>query len=64
MPGGRLADVCGVAQDGGMFRLLKYLPVIIPIVSKFVKSPKGQRMIQDAKSRIGRRNGGTTSRGR
>ncbi|MET0990690.1 MAG: hypothetical protein ABWY54_08595 [Glaciihabitans sp.] len=35
-----------------MFRLLKYAPIVIPIVSKFVKSPRGQRMIQNAKSRI------------
>lgn len=64
MPGSRLVAARPVAQNGGMFRLLKYLPVIIPVVSKFVKSPRGQRMIQDAKSRINRRGGGTASRGR
>jgi hypothetical protein len=44
-----------------MFRLLKYAPVIIPIVSKFVKSPRGQRMIQSAKSRINNRSRGNGS---
>jgi hypothetical protein len=47
-----------------MVRLLKYLPVVIPIVAKFVKSPRGQRMIQSAKSRVSNRSGGSTSRGR
>jgi len=48
-----------------MFRVLKYLPVIIPVVSKFVKSPRGQRMVQSAKSRINRRGtNGSTSTGR
>ena len=61
MPGRQLAAVRPVAQDGCMFRLLKYLPVIIPVVSKFVKSPRGQRMLQSAKSRIGRGNTGTSS---
>jgi hypothetical protein len=64
MPVGQLAAVSAVAQDGNMFRLLKYLPVIIPVVSKFVKSPRGQRMIQSAKSRIGRRGNGTASNAR
>jgi len=53
-----------VAQNEGMFRLLKYLPVVIPIVSKFVKSPRGQRMVQSAKTRISNRTGRPTSGGR
>ena len=44
-----------------MFRLLKYLPVVIPIVSKFVKSPRGPRMIQEAKNRVNRRRGGPST---
>jgi len=47
-----------------MFRLLKYAPVIIPLVSKFVKSPRGQRMIAQAKSRLGGTNGAPPAAGR
>ena len=64
MPGSQLATPRSSAHNGGMVRLLKYLPVVIPIVAKFVKSPRGQRMIQSAKSRVSNRNGGPTSRGR
>ena len=51
-------------SDHPMFRLLKYAPIVIPMVVKFVKSPRGQRMIQSAKSRVSNRSGGPTSRGR
>ena len=64
MPGAQLAAPLPAAHNGGMVRLLKYLPVVIPIVAKFVKSPRGQRMIQSAKSRVSNRSGGPTSRGR
>jgi len=64
MPGSQLATPRSSAHNGGMVRLLKYLPVVIPIVAKFVKSPRGQRVIQSAKSRVSNRSGGPTSRGR
>jgi hypothetical protein len=41
-----------------MFRLLKYLPVIIPVVTKFVKSPAGQKAIATAKAQIAAKRGG------
>jgi hypothetical protein len=43
-----------------MFRLLKFLPVIIPVVTKFVKSPQGQRAIAKARKSLDARKGGTT----
>lgn len=45
-----------------MFRLLKYAPLVIPVVSKFVKSPQGQRLIAKAKTRLSGSNGGSTGR--
>ena len=42
-----------------MNRLLKLLPVLIPIATKFVKSPQGQRTIAKVKASIqAKRNGG------
>jgi hypothetical protein len=42
-----------------MFRLLKYAPIVIPMVMKFVKSPRGQRAINEVRTRVqGRGNGG------
>jgi hypothetical protein len=40
-----------------MFRLLKYIPVVLPLISKFVKSPRGQKAIADVRARISRKNG-------
>lgn len=39
-----------------MFRLLKYLPVIIPVVTKFVKSPQGKAAIAKARAKLQQRN--------
>jgi hypothetical protein len=44
-----------------MLRLIKYAAVAVPIVTKFAKSPRGQRMIASAKSRLGGK--GTTGAG-
>ena len=35
-----------------MFRLLKYLPVIIPVVQKFLQSPQGKRAVAKAKAKL------------
>jgi hypothetical protein len=35
-----------------MFRLLKYAPVVLPVIIKFVKSPQGQRAIASARARL------------
>jgi hypothetical protein len=46
-----------------MFRLLKYAPVIIPLVSKAVKSPQGQRALAKVKASIqAKRNGSAGGR--
>jgi hypothetical protein len=45
-----------------MFRLLKYLPVVIPVVTKYVKSPSGQRAIAKARKSFDARKGGTAKR--
>ena len=44
-----------------MFRLLKYAPVVIPLVLKFVKSPRGQRAINDVRTRVQNRRSGPTN---
>jgi hypothetical protein len=44
-----------------MFRLLKYAPVVIPLVMKFVRSPRGQRAINDVRTRVQNRKSGPTS---
>lgn len=46
-----------------MIRLLKFLPVLIPIASKLVKSPQGQRAIASLRARLARR-GGSGAQGR
>jgi len=33
-----------------MFRYLKYLPVIIPVVRKFLRSPQGQKALRKART--------------
>ncbi|MBB5844347.1 hypothetical protein HD599_002670 [Conyzicola lurida] len=44
-----------------MFRLLKYAPAAIALVSKFVKSPSGQRAIAKVRAQVAARRGrGTT----
>ena len=35
-----------------MFRLLKYAPIVIPMVVKFAKSPRGQRTIASVRTRV------------
>jgi len=46
-----------------MFRLLKYAPIVIPMVVKFVKSPRGQRTIASVRTRVqGLGNGPTKPR--
>jgi len=41
-----------------MFRFIKFAAVAVPVVAKFVKSPRGQKILASAKSRLGGR--GTT----
>ena len=42
-----------------MFRLLKYAPLAFAAANKFVKSPTGQRTINNVKARVNaKRNGG------
>ena len=38
-----------------MFRLLKYLPIIIPVVSKFLKSPQGKAAVAKARTTLQQR---------
>jgi hypothetical protein len=33
-----------------MFRYLKYLPVVIPVVKKFLRSPQGQKALAKART--------------
>jgi hypothetical protein len=33
-----------------MFRYIKYLPVIIPVVRKFLRSPQGQKALAKART--------------
>jgi len=40
-----------------MFRLLKYAPIVIPVVMKFVRSPRGQRTINSVRTRVQGRGG-------
>lgn len=45
-----------------MLRLLKFVPVILPIIAKFVRSPRGQKVIADLRRRIAKGgNSGPTS---
>jgi len=39
-------------SDHPMFRLLKYAPIVIPVVMKFVRSPRGQRTINSVRTRV------------
>jgi hypothetical protein len=41
-----------------MLRFIKFAAVAVPVVAKFVKSPRGQKLVASAKSRLGNR--GTT----
>jgi hypothetical protein len=45
-------------SDALMFRFIKLAVVAVPVVTKFVKSPRGQKLVASAKSRLGGR--GTT----
>lgn len=45
-----------------MLRLLRFLPVMLPIVAKAVKSPQGQKVIADARRRISAKRNGSTTR--
>jgi hypothetical protein len=48
-----------------MLRLLKFLPVLLPLVAKVVKSPQGQKVVADARRKIAaKRNGGSTGSAR
>ncbi|WP_411699113.1 hypothetical protein [Conyzicola sp.] len=42
-----------------MFRLLKYVPIVLPIVTKAVKSPQGQRALAKVKASIQAKRNGT-----
>ena len=33
-----------------MFRYLKYLPVVIPVVKKFLRSPQGQKALRKGRT--------------
>ncbi|HSP75662.1 MAG TPA: hypothetical protein VLO31_05550 [Cryobacterium sp.] len=44
-----------------MARLLKYVPVVLALVTKYLRSPKGQALIQKVRSsRLRPRNAGNT----
>ncbi|MET4583129.1 hypothetical protein ABIE21_002648 [Conyzicola nivalis] len=47
-----------------MLRFIKFAVVAVPVVTKFVKSPRGQKLVASAKSRLGGRSTpGTTGAG-
>jgi hypothetical protein len=45
-----------------MFRLLKYAPVVLPVIIKFVKSPQGQRAIASARARLSKGSSAATTK--
>jgi hypothetical protein len=44
-----------------MFRILKYAAVAVPVISRFLKSPRGKKLMARAKAKLG---GSNTSRTR
>ncbi len=47
-----------------MLRFIKFAVVAVPVVTKFVKSPRGQKLVASAKSRLGGRSTPGASTGR
>jgi len=43
-----------------MFRILKFAAVAVPVISRFLKSPRGQKLMASAKARV---NGGNKAAG-
>jgi hypothetical protein len=35
-----------------MFRILKYAAVAVPVISRFLKSPRGKKLVASAKAKI------------
>lgn len=50
------------ARTNTMIRLLKYAPIVVPLVIKAVKSPRGQRVIADVRARVQNRGDKPTGR--
>jgi hypothetical protein len=44
-----------------MFRYVKYLPVIIPVVKKFLQSPQGKKALAKARTLIQSRGKGNST---
>jgi hypothetical protein len=44
-----------------VFRYIKYLPVIIPVVKKFLNSPQGKKALAKARTLIQQRGSGNGS---
>ncbi|MBG6054078.1 hypothetical protein IWX81_000468 [Salinibacterium sp. CAN_S4] len=61
-PSGRLLPRLTESDRHHMLRLLRFLPVMLPIVAKAVKSPQGQKVIADARRRISAKRNGSTTR--
>ena len=47
-----------------MIRLLRFLPIVVPMVARFIKSPRGQRLVAGVRTKLGAKAAGTTSGGR
>ena len=47
-----------------MIRLLRFLPIVVPMVARFIKSPRGQRLVAGVRTKLGAKAAGTTTDGR